>query len=78
MEHETAKSIPSGISSDAIVGIIGTLLGTILGWLLSVIQNQGRMKIYIKSWEETFIRTGGGMLDREITDIDGANYYSYI
>ena len=39
------------ISLDALWGIFGTVLGTILGWLLSEISNRGRLHCYVKSWQ---------------------------
>ena len=38
----------------AIIGVVGTLLGTILGWLLSVLSNKGKVSVYLSSWTETF------------------------
>lgn len=34
-----------GISPDALVGLLGTIIGTFLGWLLSCLGNSGKMKI---------------------------------
>lgn len=38
----------------ALIGVGGTLLGTILGWLLNSFSGCGKLKIYVTSWKETF------------------------
>lgn len=39
----------------AIIGVVGTLLGTILGWCLNIVSNRGKIRIYISSWSEKFL-----------------------
>ena len=34
-----------GIDPDALVGLLGTIIGTFLGWMLSCLGNMGQMKI---------------------------------
>ena len=38
------------MSSDAFWGVLGTLLGTIIGYLLSEMHNHGRLHCFVKSW----------------------------
>ena len=76
LETEATKKLLFGISSDAIVGVVATLLGTILGWFLSVIQNYGRLVVYIKSWEESYVR-GAGVFDERTEDIRDAKRYIF-
>lgn len=40
----------------AIVGVLGTLAGTILGWILNNLSNRGKLNIYVSSWTEKFNR----------------------
>ena len=39
---------------DAIIGVIGTILGTILGWFLNSLSTKGKLKIYVSLWEDNF------------------------
>lgn len=39
---------------EAMVGVIGTILGTVLGWFLNSISNRGKIKLFILSWENEF------------------------
>ena len=41
---------------EAMVGIIGTILGTVLGWFLNSISNRGKIKLFVSSWENEFWR----------------------
>ena len=38
----------------AIIGVVGTLLGVILGWCLNVLSNKGKLIVYLSSWTESF------------------------
>lgn len=38
----------------AIIGILGTLLGTVLGWILNNFSNKGKLNIYVSSWNDRF------------------------
>lgn len=39
---------------EAIIGVVGTILGTILGWLLNSLSQKGKLRFYIKNWNDTF------------------------
>ena len=41
---------------EAMVGIIGTILVTVLGWFLNSISNRGKIKLFVSSWENEFWR----------------------
>jgi len=34
-----------------LIGVGGTLLGTVLGWILNFFVGYGKLKIFITSWE---------------------------
>ncbi len=38
----------------AAIGIVGTILGTVLGWLLNNISNRGKLNVYISLWTDMF------------------------
>ena len=38
----------------AIIGVIGTLAGTILGWGLNSLSQRGKLNFYVHSWKEEF------------------------
>lgn len=38
----------------AAIGVIGTLVGTILGWALNNLSSMGKLRIYVCSWEDSF------------------------
>lgn len=38
----------------AIIGVIGTLAGTFLGWLLNSLSQKGKLNAYISSFEDSF------------------------
>lgn len=42
----------------AIIGIIGTLLGTVLGWILNNLSQHGKLNVYVTEWEEKFTHIG--------------------
>lgn len=46
-----------GMSSEmqiAVIGIIGTLGGTVLGWLLNNLSQKGKLNIYLSRWTDEF------------------------
>ena len=38
----------------AIIGVVGTLAGTVLGWLLNSWSNRGKLRIYVCDWKDEF------------------------
>ena len=61
----------------AAIGVIGTLLGTVLGWVLSNISKRGKLHFYVSKWSDSFQQNDnyGGMKDS--TNIEETEYYSY-
>jgi hypothetical protein len=60
-----------------ILGIVGTLLGTILGWLLNGLSQKGKLSVFIKKWNESLQKLDGyGGFD-ECRNYDEAEYYHY-
>ena len=61
----------------AIVGVAGTVIGTVLGWLLNNFSQRGKLNCYVVSWKDEFKRNG----EEEITNLDIAQtetqLYSY-
>lgn len=43
----------------AVVGVIGTLLGTCLGWVLNEFSQRGKLHLFVKSWIDNFDAVGG-------------------
>ncbi|MBP3313469.1 MAG: hypothetical protein J6K84_02290 [Oscillospiraceae bacterium] len=39
---------------EAIIGVIGTLVGTILGWVLNNISQRGKLNVYVTQWSDDF------------------------
>ncbi len=61
---------------EAIIGVVGTILGTILGWFLNSISQKGKLQFYIKQWEDKFECNEIGTIV-ECSTIDEAEWYSY-
>lgn len=38
----------------ALIGVLGTLGGTVLGWFLNTLSQRGKLDIYISSWKDEF------------------------
>lgn len=64
-------------NSDAVFGIIGTLLGTILGWLLNQLSSKGKLRIYTSSWEDRMTHHDNYGSVSEIKSADQLQFYSY-
>jgi len=60
----------------AILGIIGTILGTVVGWLLNNISRTGKLNVYISGWKDTFQYNKIGCMSPSTT-IEQTEYYSY-
>lgn len=60
----------------AILGILGTLAGTVLGWFLNNISQHGKLNIHILSWEGKFMyNKTGSIIDSH--SIEQTEYYTY-
>lgn len=46
-------------NASAIIGVGGTVLGTIVGWLLNSLSQFGNLHFYDKSWEDHMYRPYG-------------------
>ena len=46
----------------ALIGVGGTLLGTILGWFLNSLSGHGKLNVFVTSWEETFQYNNSGYM----------------
>lgn len=61
---------------NAFFGIIGTLLGTILGWLLNQLSSKGKLKIFPAKWEDELYYLYAGC-KRTAEAVEQIQYYSY-
>lgn len=61
---------------EAIISVIGTLAGTILGWLLNYISQSGKLNIYISSFVDSFQYNKSGYMVKS-SSIDQTETYSY-
>lgn len=62
----------------AIIGVVSTLLGTILGWLLNNFSNRGKLRIYTTSWEDKFSARNHIGESQPCTSKEKVEYYSFI
>lgn len=60
----------------ALLGILGTLGGTILGWFLNNLSQYGKLNIFISSWKDKFEYNETGCMILS-TSIDQTEDYSY-
>lgn len=60
----------------AIIGVMGTLLGTILGWLLNSLSSKGNLSIYLTHWTHTFNFFGDGL--KGLEKKDRVKYFNFI
>lgn len=60
----------------AVLGIVGTLAGTVLGWVLNSLSQKGKLKVFVKKWEEVYQKPDklGGF---EKCNSNEAEYYNY-
>ena len=61
----------------ALVGVIGTLAGTVLGWLLNNISQTGKLHLYVCSFEDSFQRHGSFGDMHSSSSVEDTQYYSY-
>lgn len=60
----------------AIIGIVGTILGTVVGWLLNSLSKSGKLKVYISEWNDTFQYNKDGYMTPS-SNIEQTGYYHY-
>jgi len=41
--------------NDAVIGVVGTLLGTILGWVLNSLSDRGKLKVFVSEWKPSHL-----------------------
>ena len=60
----------------AMLGIIGTILGTVVGWLLNNISRTGKLNVYISGWNDVFQYNNNGEMTPS-SSIEQTVYYRY-
>lgn len=60
----------------AIIGVLGTLLGTVLGWILNNISRKGKLQFYVLSWKDSFLKDIGGV-SADSCKKEDVDYYAY-
>ena len=60
----------------AIVGVIGTLAGTVLGWLLNNISQTGKLNFHLLKWQDEFKFNSSGVL-KPSSSKEETKHYSY-
>ena len=58
------------------IGVVGTLAGTVLGWLLNSWSNRGKLSIYVCSWEDKFTHNEFGHMIAS-SSIEQTKSYSF-
>lgn len=61
----------------ALVGVIGTLAGTVLGWLLNNLSQSGKLNIYVSSFEDSFQHSDNIGCMVPSSSIEETEHYSY-
>ena len=61
----------------ALIGVLGTLAGTILGWGLNSLSKIGKLNIYINNWQDSFTCTGKYGETVESHSIEQTEFYSF-
>jgi hypothetical protein len=59
----------------ALIGVGGTLLGTILGWLLNSFSSLGKLNIFVTLWEETFQYNNDGHMENSNSKEQTEHYW---
>ena len=62
---------------EAIIGVIGTLLGTVLGWVLNNLSNSGKINVYVSSWTDRLRGADSYGVVRQCLNKEDVEYYSY-
>ena len=60
----------------ALLGILGTLMGTVLGWGLNNFSQHGKLNIFISTWKDNFEYNKTGCFTQS-SSIEQTEYYSY-
>lgn len=61
----------------AIIGVLGTLAGTVLGWILNSLSSKGKIKIFVSSWEDKFLHQDGYGGMASSSSIEDTEFYTY-
>ena len=61
---------------ESMIGVIGTLLGTILGWVLNSLSQKGKISIFVNKWKQSFKYNNSGFIE-ECPIKDKVEFYSY-
>ena len=61
---------------EAIIGVMGTLFGTILGWLLNSASNHGKLNVNISDWKDDFKYNNEGWIIKSSSK-EQTEFYSY-
>ena len=64
-------------NSQQIISIVGTLLGTLLGWFLNNISKRGKLQFYTKTWENKFYGKEKNGYETIAASFEEANGYAY-
>lgn len=61
----------------AILGVLGTLGGTVLGWVLNNLSKRGKLNIFVSSWKDKFeFNNNMGCMEAS-TSKEQTEYYGY-
>lgn len=60
---------------EAIIGVVGTLIGTILGWMLNSLSKRGKICIYVSDWKDKFEFLLHGYPTHSISEETTETYY---
>lgn len=60
----------------ALLGVLGTLGGTVLGWFLNALSQKGKLNIFVTSWKDKFEYNSVGSMVSS-SSIEQTKYYEY-